>query len=328
VRKALTGFVMAALLLALPACGGAENAEVAVEGTDPGAATVPEQGSGVGPAGSETPPHASPPTDEPGPPTASPDDTAPTGAETGPPAEPKHGDRWRNPLGIEFVYIRPGAFTMGSPGDEPYRQDDETQHRVVLSKGFWLGVTEITQKQWNDLMGPNFCYFEGDNVPIESVTWHDAMTFCRRLSKKEHHTYRLPTEAEWEYACRAGTTTAFHYGDHITTKQVNFDGRVYFYGTETEGTFLFRVVPVKSYPPNPWGLYDMHGNVGEWCADWYGPYPSGEVTDPKGPQEGKSRVIRGGCWQSYQRDLRCARRLAHDPTMMHYTYGFRVVMEP
>ncbi len=242
---------------------------------------------------------------------------------------PKQGDKITNSLGMEFIYIEPGRFMMGSPAGEPHRQDDEQQHAVILAKGYWLGTTEVTQAQWNALMGPNLCYYKGDKLPIETVTWFDAALFCKRLGKKEEKAYRLPTEAEWEFACRAGTTTAFSFGDVITTDQVNFDGRVNTYGVDEPGEFKHTITAVRTYPANPWGFYDMHGNVEEWCSDWYGPYDAEEVTiDPAGPDAGKERVLRGGSWLDYQKYARSGKRNKNRPSTSHYSYGFRVVMQP
>ena len=171
---------------------------------------------------------------------------------------------------------------MGSPANEPERSDDETQHRVTLTKGFYLGVHQVTQAQWQAVMGNNPSHFKGDsNLPVENVSWDDCVAFCEALGKKDGKTYRLPTEAEWEYACRAGTTTPFHFGDTISVNQANYDGN-YTYGNGKKGVYRQKTTPVGSFPANAWGLFDMHGNVWEWCADWYGPYPEEELKDPQG----------------------------------------------
>ena len=182
---------------------------------------------------------------------------------------------------------------MGSPTDEKGRLFDESQHKVVLSKGFYLGVHEVTRSQFAEFIADSQ-YDTKDwqakhlpqdvNYPITCVNWNDASAFCLWLSRKERVKYRLPTEAEWQYACRAETTTAYHFGPEITLLDVQF-------GKED---FCFNGSTVGRFATNAWGLHDMHGNMYEWCADWYGPYPDGEVTDPPGPKEGERRVARGG----------------------------------
>ncbi len=206
-------------------------------------------------------------------------------------------DKISNSLGMKFVYIAPGSFMMGSPGDEPSREDDEKQHKVTLTKGFYVQTTEVTQGQWKKIMGNNPSYFKecGDDCPVEQVSWDDAQEFIKKLNKKEGKAYRLPTEAEWEYAARAGTTTPFAFGSCLSTDQANYDGNYPLEGC-TKGKYREKTVTVASFASNSWGLYDMHGNVWEWCSDWYGEYPTGAVTDPAGPGRGSYRVLRGGGW--------------------------------
>ena len=171
---------------------------------------------------------------------------------------------------------------MGSPPGETYRDDNEAQHRVNLTQGFWLGKHEVTQDQWKKVMGSNPSRFNGATLPVEQVSWNDAMKFCEKLSQiekaagrlPEGWVYTLPTEAQWEYGCRAGTTTAYSFGDTITKEQANF------------GYSVGKTTSVGTYPANPWGFHDLHGNVWEWCRDWYWDYPSSSASDPVGPSDG------------------------------------------
>ncbi|QTA82859.1 Sulfatase-modifying factor enzyme domain-containing protein [Desulfonema limicola] len=172
---------------------------------------------------------------------------------------------------MKFVYIRPGEFMMGSPKDEPERSDDEVLHKVILTKGFYMQTTPVTQAQWKAVMGSNPSRFKdgGDNCPVENVSWDDAQDFIKALNKTAgKQKYRLPTEAEWEYACRAGTKTPFYTGRCLGTDQANYDGNNPLKGCP-KGIYRKKTTPVGSFPSNPWGLYDMHGNVWEWCQDWY-----------------------------------------------------------
>ena len=193
--------------------------------------------------------------------------------------------------GVEFAFrwCPPGAFMMGSPDDEEGRDDDETLHEVTLTKGFWMMETEVTQKQWNAVMESSLSVFKGDDLPVEMVSWNICQKFCEKTG------FQLPTEAQWEYACRAGSTTAYFWGNALNGDKANCDGNQPC-GTTINGKFLEKTTPVGSYEPNAWGLYDMHGNVWEWCQDWFGDYPSGNETDQLGPLTGSTRVIRGGSW--------------------------------
>jgi formylglycine-generating enzyme required for sulfatase activity len=223
-----------------------------------------------------------------------------------------------NDLGMSFVYIPSGAFTMGSPTDELGRNDDETQHQVTLTKGFYMQTTEVTQGQWQAVMGNNPSQFQdcGDDCPVEKVSWDDAQAFIKRLNAKDNaNKYRLPTEAEWEYACRAGTDNQFSFGDNV-----NQLGEYAWYRENSNE----RTHPVAQKKPNPWGLFDMHGNVWEWCQGWYGDYPSGSLTDPKGPSWGASRVLRGGSWIDFPSYLRSAVQIAYHPTGSDNIVGFRL----
>jgi formylglycine-generating enzyme required for sulfatase activity len=230
-----------------------------------------------------------------------------------------------NTVGMGLVRIAAGSFTMGSPASEPERGDKEVSHTVRISKDFYMGCTEVTQAQWKTVMGTTPSYFSGDDLPVEKVNWEDAVEFCRKLSQKEGKRYRLPTEAEWEYACRAGTTTAFNWGtDSIGTKQSNYNGDTA-YNKGPIGVDRDKTTPVRSFKPNDWGLYDMHGNVWEWCSDWYADYPAGTVTDPTGPLSGTTRVLRGGSWYNNPRRLRSASRVNDANPGLRMSYiGFRV----
>ena len=244
--------------------------------------------------------------------------------------------------GFEMVLIQSGTFTMGSPSSEPSRYSDEKQHRVTLSKPFYLSATEVTQSRWKQVMGNNPSRFKGDNLPVEGVSWFDAVKFCNALSKREglnpaytisgisvswnksSDGYRLPTEAEWEYACHAGTTTPFNTGRCLSADEANYNGKRPLKGCP-KGNYRAETVPVSSFDPNRWGLYDMHGNVCEWCWDWYKKY-SGTVTDPSGPAEGGDRVVRGGSWFDGGRHVRSAIRIRGAPGIRSRSddVGFRL----
>jgi formylglycine-generating enzyme required for sulfatase activity len=212
---------------------------------------------------------------------------------------------------------------MGSPTSEDGRYDEETQHRVTLTKGFWMMETQVTQKQWKAVMGSNPSYFKGDDLPVENVSWNDSQEFCTKCTKLGLPV-QLPTEAQWEYACRAGSTTAYFWGNALNGDKANCDGR-YPCGTTTKGKYLQKTTPVGSYQSNAWGLYDMHGNVWEWCQDWFGDYPCGSVTDPTGSSNVSCRVYRGGGWGDGARRCRSAGRSGHVPDFRGGNLGFRVV---
>jgi len=209
--------------------------------------------------------------------------------------------------GIVFVWCPPGVFMMGSSPNEVDRAEDETQHTVVLSRGFWLSKYEITQAQWEAVMGGNPSFFKGADLPVDGVTWDDAQAFIAKLNDTTGAGFRLPTEAEWEYACRAGTVTPFSFGTTISTEHANYDG-TYVYHHGSQGVFRNSTTPVGAFPANAWGLHDMHGNVAEWCQDFYGPYPKGPRADPKGPNDGLDHVFRGGAWCYAPRYCRSAFR--------------------
>jgi len=225
---------------------------------------------------------------------------------------------------IEFVWIPPGIFQMGSPGIETGRNPDETLHTVEITKGFWMGKFPVTQKQWQKVMGNNPSGFiNGDTShPVEQVSWKECLDFIMKLNNilagddtKKHLEFRMPTEAEWEYACRAGSITKYYwgdkmYGDYCCYKENSADS----------------THPVGQKKPNAWGLYDMSGNVYEWCSDWYGDYPNETKTDPAGPDTGKYRVNRGGCWNADARFCRAASRDKRLAAYGYYLLGFRIVM--
>ena len=230
-------------------------------------------------------------------------------------------------------WIEPGAFWMGSPLNKAERQSNELRHRVVLTKGFWLADTACTQALWQAVVGTNPSHFRGDpQLPVERVSWNDITgVFLPKLhALVPGLDLELPSEAQWEYACRAGTTTPFSFGLQVTSEQVNFDGNYPYNGGE-KSQYRERTVPVKSLPANPWGLHEMHGNVWEWCADQFRAYPPGEETDPVVHQDHhgtRLRVLRGGSWIDYGRYCRCANRDASVPDDRYPYFGFRLARAP
>ena len=261
-----------------------------------------------------------------------------------------------------FVRVPAGSFLMGSPISEPNRGREEgPQHEVSLSS-FLIGRYEVTQAEWVAVMGSNPSRFQGENLPVEGVSWYEVLVYCNKRSAAEGLSpcyriggsvdpadwgsvptvangiwnaavcdfsaegYRLPTEAEWERACRAGTSTATSFGDSLTSAQANFDGNLP-YNSPTKGDPLKRTTPVGSYAPNAWGLYDMHGNVWEWCWDHYSSvyYGGSPKTDPRGPEGGRYRVMRGGSFSNFGYRLRSAARRDEDPHYRDADDGFRLV---
>lgn len=250
-------------------------------------------------------------------------------------------------LGMKFARIEPGMFLMGSPENEVGRYKTETQHAVKLTKPFYMATNDVTRAQFAVFVAEthfktdaekandentwqhNKLFEQEDNCPVVNVSWSDALAFIDWLSKRDHKTYRLPTEAEWEYACRAGTTTAFYTGDTISSDQANYDGTAV-YGAGVKGVLRWKTMPVGSFPANKWGLYDMHGNVWQWCSDVFANYPTDTVTDPKGPPPDPkaSHVLRGGSWGINPFLLRSAARLNGAPgSHGGYNDGFRVVSD-
>jgi sulfatase modifying factor 1 len=244
-------------------------------------------------------------------------------------AQPKKDPpkNFTNSIGMKFAWIPPCTFIMGSPKEEKERQPfktDETQHKVTLTKGFYMGVYTVTQEQWQAVMGNNPSAFKGEkNLPVERVSWDDCQEFIKKLREKDKKTYRLPTEAEWEYSCRAGTKTPFHFGETISTEQANYDGN-FTYGDGTKGVYRKKTTPVGSFPANAWGLHDMHGNVYQWCHDRYGEYPQKDVVDPQGAEKDDARVLRGGSWSLTPLYCRSAFRHRGEPGRRGGIYGFRV----
>jgi formylglycine-generating enzyme required for sulfatase activity len=256
----------------------------------------------------------------------------------------------RPAVSSNYVWIPPGQFLMGSPATETDRTGLEgPQTLVILTRGFYMNKYLVTQGEYLALMGTNSSYFTGDaNRPVEAGNWYNATNYCGRLTALESQagrlpagwTYRLPTEAEWEYACRAGTTTRFSYGDDPgytnLTRYGWYDGNSYT-ANQPPGAFYFVIgryyttQPVGQKLPNPWGLYDMQGDVSEWCQDWFGSYPGGTVMDPQGPATAgiiKERIFRSGSWLDAPQCLRSAYRESAPPNNVSGIYGFRVVLAP
>lgn len=227
-------------------------------------------------------------------------------------------DRLISDLGLRLIWIEPGSFAMGSANGGNNNERPVTQ--VTISQGFWLGQTEVTQAQWSAVMGSNSSTYKSADRPVETVSWNEAMEFCRKLTARERaagrlpdgFAYTLPTEAQWEYACRAGTT-----GDYAS----DLDAMAW-YDSNSEG----KTQPVGTKQANAWDLHDMHGNVWEWCADWYSNYPGGNVTDPKGAASGSGRVSRGGSWFLEAGDCRSACRDFVEPGYRDFFLGFRLAL--
>ena len=226
---------------------------------------------------------------------------------------------------MTFAWIPPGPFLMGSPPEEPERYEDETLHEVTLPQGFYLGIHAVSQAQWQGVMGDNPSRFKGKNRPVEMVSWEDCREFLTSLSQRSGKCYRLPSEAEWEYACRAGTTTPFHFGETISTDQANYDGN-YPYNKGVKEEYRRRTTAVGSFPPNAWGLFDMHGNVWEWCQDVYKPYEDLNTKNTLGTEniDESARVLRGGSWNNNARYCRAAYRHWDAPADRNNNNGFRV----
>ncbi|MDL2275305.1 formylglycine-generating enzyme family protein [Desulfosarcina sp. OttesenSCG-928-G10] len=225
-----------------------------------------------------------------------------------------------NSIGMEFMLIPAGLFMMGSPETEKGRYSDETPHKVTITQPFYLGKYPVIQAQWQAVMGENPSYFNGDDKPVEAVSWNDVQRFIERLNQKEKTwRYRLPTEAEWEYAARAGSKTAWCFGDNENQlRDYAWYGE---YCWETGSTH-----PVGQKKPNAWGLHDMHGNVWEWVQDWYAGwyYGASLPVDPQGPDSGADRVFRGGGWGGSALSCRSALRFHDSPVIRSHLLGFRV----
>jgi formylglycine-generating enzyme required for sulfatase activity len=256
------------------------------------------------------------------------------------------GQAVTNAIGMKLVLVPTGKFTMGSATTEADRGDDEAQHTVEITKPYYMSANLVTQEEYTKVMGKNPSWMSASGsarqkvkgldtsqFPVDNVSWRDAQQFCDRLSAMDRKAgksrqYRLPTEAEWEYACReAGkTTTPFSCGESLSSAQANFDG-TFPYGKAARGPSLSRTTRVGSYKPNQLGLYDMHGNIWQWCSDWYGKdyYSRSPKTDPQGPASGTTRVLRGGAWCQNGKECRSAYRGNEAPNFQDGTIGFRVV---
>ncbi len=238
---------------------------------------------------------------------------------------------------LDMIWIERGSFTMGSPNNELGRiifVSGENQHPVTLTKSYWLGKYEVTQAQYKAVMNSTPSEFKGTDLPVEKVSWYDAKEFCEKLTEieksagrlPEGYEYTLPTEAQWEYACRAGTMTALNSGKNLTSdkKCHNLDELAWYESNSNSTTH-----PVGQKKPNAWGLYDMHGNVWEWCLDWHGDYPTMPVNDPRGPMKGSDRVLRGGSWMNGSNACRSAMRVYYcPPSETGYHIGFRIALSP
>jgi formylglycine-generating enzyme required for sulfatase activity len=244
-----------------------------------------------------------------------------------------------------MIWISPGTFTMGSPTNEAGRGSDESQYPVTLTQGFYIGKFLVTQGDYLELMQTNPSFYNTNNedlsLPVEEVSWNDATNYCGRLTQQETTAgrlpagwiYRLPTESEWEYAGRAGTTTALYYGNTLLSGMANFDGQWEYNSTNglinnTNGVFINHTTIVGSYEANAWGLFDMCGNVDEWCQDWYGAYPTRPATDPSGAASGTGRVLRGGSYFDLGQYCRSAQRFSSGPTTAFANAGFRIILAP
>jgi formylglycine-generating enzyme required for sulfatase activity len=225
-----------------------------------------------------------------------------------------------NTIGIRMVLIPAGEFDMGSPKSESWRYSEETLHHVTITQPFYLGATEVTQAQFAAVMRRSPSYYKGADLPVEHVTWFDAVEFCKRLNFMDKRAYRLPTEAEWEYACRAGTDDKFYSGDNDADL---------FKAAWVGGVSSSRTHPVAKLAPNNFGLFDMLGNVYEWCGDFYDMnyYARSPKRDPRGPSQGTERVIRGGAYNEYLQNVRCAYRTGKEPTKTQANLGFRIACD-
>jgi formylglycine-generating enzyme required for sulfatase activity len=266
---------------------------------------------------------------------------------TGKKAAEKWGKEITNSIGMKLVRIPPGKFTMGSPTDEDGHGEDEKQHEVEITQEFWLGVHEVTQKEYEKIVGKNPSFYSkngggkakvaGKNTedfPVEDIVWDEATEFCKKLTDEDKNkptgwVYRLPTEAEWEYSCRGGAPAyqTFSFGNSLSSRQANFDGNLP-YGGADKGPYLEVPCKVGSYKANPYGLFDMHGNVGEWCWDWYDKdyYARSPAKDPPGPATGRYRVIRGGNCYLGGRACRSAERRTGGESFQSGLVGFRVAL--
>ncbi|WP_022953242.1 formylglycine-generating enzyme family protein [Leucothrix mucor] len=227
----------------------------------------------------------------------------------------------------KFRWCEPGEFLMGSPQKETYRRPDESLHNVILSKGFWIADTTVTQALWMEVVNNNPSRFQGESRPVENVSWNDAQEFIVKMNDmKSELKLRLPTEAEWEYACRAGSKTPFCWGEQINSDLVNFEGTYPYKGGEIS-EYREHTVDVKSFHQNDWGLWQMHGNVSEWCQDWYGDYLRLPKKSPLMSAKSEGKLIRGGSWFTGGWQCRSAFRASRPPQTRSDTIGFRLIRE-
>jgi formylglycine-generating enzyme required for sulfatase activity len=233
-----------------------------------------------------------------------------------------------NGVKLEMIAIPGGTFWMGSPENEAERYNSESPQHQVTVPSFFIGKYPLTQAQYQAIMGGNTSYFKGNNRPVEQVSWNDAVNFCQKLSQRAGKNYRLPSEAEWEYACRAGTKTPFSFGDNITTDLVNYNGN-YPYKSATKGKYREQTTDVGTFPPNAFGLYDMHGNVWEWCQDdWHENYINAptDSSDWNSWSGSNEKIVRGGSWYNYPSNCRSANRLWNSRVDRYYYLGFRLAV--
>jgi len=235
---------------------------------------------------------------------------------------------------LEMIWVEPGTFMMGSPPAEEGRNGDETRHRVTLTTGFYLGKHEVTQAQYKAVTGLNPSKYKAENRPVENVRWGDAFRFCSKLTNREQNAgtlpmnwkYALPTEAEWEYACRAGTSTVFSFGNRLTPGNASFTD-IQPYGGNATGTKRGKTLEVGKFAPNPWGFHDMHGNVWEWVADIYRPFSNEVAIDPQGGPPGAIRVRRGGAFNGPASTLRSSNRKSQKASNKIFSLGFRLALK-
>ncbi len=262
------------------------------------------------------------------------DESAPSAGGAG--RKPRHGELWKlafsERVSMEFVFVdapavSPHGFLMGSPLNEPGRSSDEAQHRVILTRPYWLQTTPVTQDQWRLLMRDNPSHFQDmDNLPVEGINWRDTYRFCKTLSAYGLQA-RLPSEAEWEFAARAGSRAPYPTGDTIRPQDANYNGQYITSSGRRKGEFRMRTTPVDLFAPNRLGLRDVCGNVWEWCLDWYDRYPAMPEEDPRGPRTGSDRVLRGGSWVNGPVECRVASRYKAAPAVRGINLGFRIALD-
>lgn len=326
-KKCLAVFLVMSMMLSLAACGGQGKTGTAGSAEQQDTEQITDNGKA--------------------------ESAAPTEAQAAPEVMKEGGDIPLTEAPEGFVRITGGSFDMGSPESEPWRSEDEVLHSVTVSD-FYISQYELTQSEYRAVTGTNPSSFSGDDLPVENITWLEAVACCNARSEQEglqpvYHIdgqnvtwnraangYRLPTEAEWEYACRAGTETPFHTENSISAEEANYYGHYPYmiednYFTQGNldtkpGEYRQTTVSVGSFSPNAFGLYDMHGNVGEWVWDFYGPYEAGEQNDPAGAQNGTLKVYRGGGWNDFAKNMRSAYRAALEPDKASFNLGVRLVL--